>query len=61
MKYFLTVIGMIMVIEGIPYFIFPHKFKEISIMIQEFTDSQLRVFGLIIMLLGLIVVYLAKL
>lgn len=61
MKFFLTVIGMIMVIEGIPYFLFPNKFKEISIMIQEFNDSQLRIFGFIIMLLGLIIVYLAKL
>ncbi|MGA1826152.1 MAG: DUF2065 domain-containing protein [bacterium] len=60
MKLFLTVIGLIMVLEGMPYFLFPRKFKEIIMIMQKLSDSYLRLIGLISMLMGLVAIYLAK-
>ncbi|MGA1868617.1 MAG: DUF2065 domain-containing protein [bacterium] len=61
MRLFLTVIGLIMVLEGMPYFLIPHKFKEIMIIMQKLSDSHLRLIGFVSMLMGLVVIYLAKL
>jgi len=61
MKFFLTVIGLIIVIEGMPYFLMPGKYKEIIMVIQKLSDSYLRLIGIISMLMGLGIIYLAKL
>jgi len=60
MKLFLTVIGMMMVIEGIPYFAFPEKMKAVLQQIQEMEPGALRIFGLIAMLTGLLLCYIAQ-
>ncbi|MCL5125453.1 MAG: DUF2065 domain-containing protein [Deltaproteobacteria bacterium] len=60
MEFFLSVIGMVLVIEGIPYFAVPEKMKEVMKMAQMQPDNVLRVFGGILMLVGLIIVFLAK-
>ncbi len=57
MKYFLCVIGMVMIIEGVPYFAFPEKMKAWLQKINEIPDDALRRFGFVIMLLGLVLVY----
>ena len=59
-KYFLSVIGLVLIIEGSPYFLFPEKLKKFLEQILKVSDSYLRMVGLIIMLAGLIVLYLAK-
>ncbi|MGC8657718.1 MAG: DUF2065 domain-containing protein [Desulfomonilaceae bacterium] len=61
MEFFLSVIGMVLVIEGIPYFAVPEKMKEVLQMVQVQPDNVLRVFGGILMLVGSMIVYLAKL
>ena len=58
MRYFLSVVAMVMIIEGIPYFMFPGKFKELIRVILDMENSHLRITGLIIMIIGLIFLYL---
>ncbi len=60
MKLFLTVIGTMMIIEGIPYFAFPEKMKSILQQIQEMRPEHLRIFGFLAMLVGLLLCYLAQ-
>jgi len=60
MKTLLCLLGMVLIVEGIPYFAFPDKMKKWMALIQETSDRQLRVMGLAAMGIGLIVVYLFK-
>ncbi|MFO7931549.1 MAG: DUF2065 domain-containing protein [Thermodesulfobacteriota bacterium] len=60
MELFLCVIGMVMIIEGMPYFAFPDKMKEMMNRILELPDSVLRKFGLILMVAGLFIAYLGR-
>ena len=57
MKFFFCVIGMVMIVEGLPYFAFPSKMKEIVLMITNLDDSQLRRFGFVLMASGLCLIY----
>ncbi len=57
MKFFLCVIGMVMIVEGLPYFAFPEKMKEIILTVTQLPENSLRRFGAVLMLLGLGVVY----
>ncbi|MFY9943653.1 MAG: DUF2065 domain-containing protein [Desulfobacterales bacterium] len=60
MEFFLCVLGMVMVIEGLPYFAFPEQMKTWVGRIREMSAGALRRFGLILMLLGLFLVYLGR-
>jgi uncharacterized protein len=60
MEFFLCVIGMVMVIEGLPYFAFPNKMKTWVGKIIVSPDSALRRFGLVLMVLGLSLVYIGR-
>ena len=61
MKYFLCVLGMVFILEGLPYFAFPDKVKVYLIKIQEMSDSTLRLLGLSAIITGLILVYFGRL
>lgn len=61
MKYFISALGLALVLEGIPYFLFPGGLKRVLATMQELPEHQLRLFGLIIMLVGLGILYAAKL
>ncbi len=60
MKLFLTVIGLMMIFEGIPYFAFPEKMKAVLQQIQEMEPGTLRIMGFLAMLAGLLLCYLAQ-
>jgi uncharacterized protein len=60
MEFFLCVLGMVLIIEGVPYFAFPDKLKNYLGKIQEIRDSHLRIMGLAAMIVGLIFLYLGK-
>ena len=60
MKFFLCVIGMVMIVEGMPYFAFPEKMKQVVQVVTTMPDAALRRFGVVLMLLGLGVVYLGR-
>ncbi|WP_319522094.1 DUF2065 domain-containing protein [uncultured Desulfosarcina sp.] len=60
MDYFLCVLGMVMIIEGVPYFAAPDRMKSWMAMIMEMTPGTLRRFGLVMMVVGLALVYLGR-
>ena len=57
MEFFLCVIGMVMIVEGLPYFVFPSKMKEMVLMMVGLDNEKLRKFGFFLMLTGLFIVY----
>ncbi|MBC8440442.1 MAG: DUF2065 domain-containing protein [Deltaproteobacteria bacterium] len=59
MKFFFCVIGMVMIVEGLPYFAFPGKMKEMVQIMISLEDTKLRRFGFILMLAGLCIIYFA--
>ena len=60
MEFFLCVIGMVMIVEGLPYFAFPEKMKNWIQQVIEIPDGALRKFGLVLMLIGLGLIYFGK-
>ncbi|MCK5187378.1 MAG: DUF2065 domain-containing protein, partial [Deltaproteobacteria bacterium] len=42
MEYFLTVLGMVLIVEGLPYFTFPEKMKSIMEKIPQMPTTWLR-------------------
>lgn len=60
MDYFLCVIGMVMIIEGTPYFAAPNRMKRWMAKIMEMAPGALRRFGLVMMIVGLVLVYMGR-
>ena len=60
MEFFLCVIGMVMIVEGLPYFAFPGKMKVWVEKIINSPESTLRRFGLVLMVLGLSLIYMGR-
>ena len=60
MKYFLCVMGMVMIVEGLPYVAFPNRMKSWVHKLLTMPDDALRKFGMVLMALGLFVVYLGR-
>ncbi|MFZ0482524.1 MAG: DUF2065 domain-containing protein [Desulfobacterales bacterium] len=60
MKFFVCVIGMVMVVEGLPYFAFPEKMKFVIQKVIKMPDRALQKFGFVLMLMGICLVYLGK-
>ncbi len=60
MDYFLTVLGLVFVLEGLPYFAAPDKLKLYLTKMQELPENTLRLFGLIAIGVGLFLIYLGR-
>ena len=60
MEFFLCVIGMVMIVEGLPYFAFPSKMKVWVKKIINSPESSLSRFGLVLMVLGLGLIYMGR-
>lgn len=60
MKFFLCVFGMVMIVEGLPYFAVPEKMKTWIYKLTEVPDDMLRKFGFVLMLAGLFLVVLGR-
>jgi uncharacterized protein YjeT (DUF2065 family) len=60
MKFFLCVMGMVMVVEGLPYFAFPDKMKFVIQKVIGMPDKALQKFGFVLILIGICLVYLGK-
>jgi uncharacterized protein len=60
MKLFFCLFGLVLVLEGLPYFAFPGRMKKWMLTIQRIPDVYLRVFGFIAMSLGLLIAYLFR-
>lgn len=60
MEYFLCVLGLVLIVEGLPYFVFPEKMKEVLAKIPLVPSSSLRAFGITAILLGVALVFVAR-
>jgi len=60
MKFIVTVLGVMLVFEGIPWFLSPPRVRSMLARMQSLSDAVLRRIGLVLMLAGLLLVYLAK-
>ncbi len=60
MKFFLCVIGMVLVIEGTPWFAWPEKMKQVMRTMVTQEESLLRRLGFAMMILGILLVFLGK-
>jgi uncharacterized protein YjeT (DUF2065 family) len=58
--FLLVVIGVVMIVEGIPWFLAPGGYKRLLLQLLPMGDSTLRVIGLLFMLSGLLLVYLVR-
>ncbi|MDT8443738.1 MAG: DUF2065 domain-containing protein [Desulfuromonadales bacterium] len=55
-----VVLSVVLIVEGIPWFLSPRGTKRMLIELSRMNDSSLRVIGLVFMLTGLLLVYLVK-
>lgn len=60
LKYFLCVIGLVFVIEGLPYFACPRRIKGWLRQIMDVPESTLRVLGFVAMAAGVLLVYFGR-
>ncbi len=60
LDYFLSVAGLVLVIEGLPYFAFPETFKKWIAQIPTVPDAHLRMFGFLAMAIGILLLYSTK-
>ncbi|MBE9535992.1 MAG: DUF2065 domain-containing protein [Proteobacteria bacterium] len=58
LKYFLSVLGLVFVIEGIPYFLSPGGIKKWVAIVLVMPERNVRFIGFLFMLTGLFVLYL---
>ena len=56
---FLVAIGIVLVIEGVPYAFFPSGMKRMLVQLMAVPDTGLRIFGFIMAALGFLLVFLA--
>jgi len=57
---FLMALALMLVIEGILPFLFPAQWRETFRRITQFSDGQIRFFGLSSMLVGLLLLFVTK-
>jgi uncharacterized protein len=57
MKYFLAVMGMVFIVEGLPYFASPHMIKAYLRKLAGISDTTLRIMGFVAVAIGLLLVY----
>ncbi len=60
MKLFLCIVGLVLIIEGLPYFAFPEKIKSYLMKLLDIPDATLRILGLSAIVSGLILVYFGR-
>jgi uncharacterized protein YjeT (DUF2065 family) len=60
MDYFLTVLGLVCFLEGLPYFAFPEQLKKWMMQVTRMPENQLRILGGALMILGVALVYLGR-
>jgi uncharacterized protein len=60
MNDFITALGLVLVLEGVPYFLSPNKMRMWVIQVAKLPDDTLRKTGFVMMAIGLLVVYLVR-
>jgi len=59
MKFLLSVVGVVLIFEGIPWFLSPKTVIKTLRQLAVFPESSLRILGALLMFGGLLLVYLA--
>lgn len=57
MAFILSVAGAVLMLEGVPYFIFPGRVKQWALTLQEIPEKNLRIMGILSILCGLLLLY----
>jgi len=60
MEYFLCVMGMVLVVEGLPYLAFPDKLKTYLRKLTAIPDTTLRIMGSLAVIVGLLLIYFGR-
>jgi len=60
MKELIVAFGLFLFIEGILYALFPSKMKSMLLKLNDVTNSQLRIGGLIFTVIGFIIIWYIK-
>lgn len=60
LKLIIIALGLMFIIEGIPYFAFPHVVKRFMLEVLKLPDRVLRIFGFVALVLGLLLIYLGS-
>ncbi|TAN61107.1 DUF2065 domain-containing protein [bacterium] len=60
MSEILTILGALLILEGIPYFTSPKKAKEWALSVQDIPSGTLRIIGLVSMAMGLAFIYVKR-
>jgi uncharacterized protein len=60
MKELIIAFGLFLFIEGILYALFPSKMKNMLLMLNKINNSQLRIGGLIFMIIGFVIIWYIK-
>jgi uncharacterized protein YjeT (DUF2065 family) len=58
--FLMTVAGVVMIVEGAPWFLSPPRMKKLFLGFLALPDPALRSMGLVLMLSGLLLVYLVR-
>ncbi len=60
MKTLICLLGLVLIVEGLPYFAFPEKMKHWVRKVLEMPNAHLRIMGLVAMGMGLLITYLTR-
>ena len=60
LEFLVVVLGVVLIVEGIPWFLAPRGTKRMLSELSQMNDQSLRGIGLVFMLAGLVLVYLVK-
>ncbi|MCK9172707.1 DUF2065 domain-containing protein [Desulfuromonas thiophila] len=60
MEFFWSLIGVLLVVEGIPWFLSPLTMKRLLVQLLPVPVRHLRLLGLLLMLAGLLTLYCAR-
>lgn len=60
MAYFLCVLGMVFVVEALPYIACPHRVKRLARQMETMPEKILQIVGLVAAGTGLLIIYLGR-
>jgi len=60
MEFFLCVLGMVFLIEAVPYMLFPKQVKALARYVENIPSSTLQLIGLASALTGIVLIYLGR-
>ncbi|HVN72956.1 MAG TPA: DUF2065 domain-containing protein [Desulfomonilia bacterium] len=60
MGYFLSVLGMVFIVEAVPYILFPERVKSFTQYVHTVPNSRLQAAGIIAAFAGIIIIYLGR-